>query len=53
MTILDVKHLKKIYTGRLGGTQVEALKDVSFTVEKDEYVAVMGESCYNSRECCG
>lgn len=44
MTILDVKHLKKTYTGRLGGTQVEALKDVSFTVEKGEYVAVMGES---------
>lgn len=44
MIILDVKHLKKIYTGRLGGTQVEALKDVSFTVESGEYVAVMGES---------
>lgn len=44
MTILDVKHLKKTYTGRLGGTQVEALKDVTFSVESGEYVAIMGES---------
>lgn len=44
MTILDVQHLKKTYTGRLGGTQVQALKDVSFSVEKGEYVAIMGES---------
>lgn len=44
MSILDVKHLKKTYTGRLGGTPVEALKDVSFSVESGEYVAIMGES---------
>lgn len=44
MTILDVKHLKKTYTGRSGGAQVEALKDVIFSVESGEYVAIMGES---------
>ncbi len=44
MTILDVKHLKKTYTGRFGGAQVEALKDVTFSVESGEYVAIMGES---------
>lgn len=44
MTILDVKHLKKTYTGRTGGAQVHALKDVSFSVESGEYVAIMGES---------
>ena len=44
MMILDVKHLKKTYTGRLGGTQVHALKDVTFSVESGEYVAIMGES---------
>ena len=44
MTILDVKHLKKTYTGRFGGAQVHALKDVTFSVENGEYVAIMGES---------
>ncbi|MGL6200748.1 MAG: ABC transporter ATP-binding protein [Lachnospiraceae bacterium] len=44
MSILDVKGLKKIYTTRLGGNQVQALSSVSFSVEKGEYVAIMGES---------
>lgn len=44
MSILEVNNLKKIYTTRFGGNQVMALKNVSFTVEKGEYVAIMGES---------
>lgn len=44
MSILEVKGLKKIYTTRLGGNKVEALKNVSFSVEQGEYVAIMGES---------
>ena len=44
MSLLTAEHLKKIYTTRLGGNQVEALRDVNFTVEKGEYVAIMGES---------
>ncbi len=44
MAILEVKSLKKIYTTRLGGNQVQALSEVSFSVEKGEYVAIMGES---------
>ena len=44
MTILDVKDLKKTYTGRFGGNQVQALKGVTFSVEEGEYVAIMGES---------
>lgn len=44
MTILDVKHLKKTYTERFCGAQVQALKDVNFFVESGEYVAIMGES---------
>lgn len=44
MAILDVKNVKKIYTTRFGGNQVQALSDVSFSVEPGEYVAVMGES---------
>ena len=44
MLILDVKNLKKIYTSRFGGNQVQALSDVTFSVEQGEYVAIMGES---------
>lgn len=42
--MLEVKNLKKIYTTRFGGNQIEALRNVSFYVEKGEYVAIMGES---------
>ena len=35
MSLLDVQHIKKkIYKTRFQGTQVEALKDIHFTVEK-------------------
>lgn len=44
MAILEVSSLKKIYATRFGGSQVTALSDVSFSVEKGEYVAFMGES---------
>ena len=44
MSILEVQSLQKVYTTRLGGNRVEALKNVSFSVEKGEYVAIMGES---------
>lgn len=44
MEILRVNDLKKTYTTRLGGMQVQALKGVNFTVEEGEYVAIMGES---------
>ena len=44
MPILEVSHLKKIYTTRFGGSKVQALTDVNFTVEQGEYVAIMGES---------
>lgn len=44
MTLLKVKSLKKIYTTRFGGNQVQALSDVSFAVDEGEYVAIMGES---------
>ena len=44
MSILEVKGLRKVYTTRFGGNKVEALRDVNFTVEDGEYVAVMGES---------
>lgn len=44
MSILQVTGLKKTYTTRLGGNRVEALKNVNFSVEDGEYVAIMGES---------
>ncbi len=44
MSILEVQCLKKIYTTRFGGNRVQALADVSFSVEQGEYVAIMGES---------
>ncbi|MBM6896610.1 ABC transporter ATP-binding protein [Pseudoflavonifractor capillosus] len=44
MSILEVQSLQKIYTTRFGGTQVQALKNVTFQVEEGEYVAIMGES---------
>ena len=42
--LLDVQHVKKIYKTRFKGNQVEALKDIHFTVDKGDYVAIMGES---------
>ena len=44
MEILKVTDLKKTYTSRFGGAQVQALKGVTFSVECGEYVAIMGES---------
>lgn len=44
MAMLEVNQLKKIYTSRFGGNSVQALKNVNFSVEKGEYVAIMGES---------
>ena len=44
MSLLEVKGLKKVYKTRFGGQSVEALKNVNFTVEEGEYVAIMGES---------
>ena len=44
MAILEVHNVKKIYTQRLGSVRVTALSNVSFSVEKGEYIAIMGES---------
>lgn len=44
MSLLNVDHLRKVYTTRFGSNSVEALKDVNFSVDEGEYVAIMGES---------
>ena len=33
MPLLEVQHLQKVYTSRFGGSQVEALQNVKFSVE--------------------
>ena len=44
MSLMDVKNVKKLYTTRFGGSQVQALSDVTFSIESGEFVAIMGES---------
>ncbi len=44
MSILIVNNLKKVYTSRFGLQQVQALSNISFSVEEGEFVAIMGES---------
>ena len=44
MALLNVEHVKKVYSNRLGGAQVQALQDVNFSVEQGEFAAIMGES---------
>lgn len=41
---MTVNNVRKVYTTRFGGNKVEALRNVNFTVEEGEYVAIMGES---------
>ena len=43
MTVLEVKNLQKVYTTRFGGNSVQALSNVNLSVEKGEYIAIMGE----------
>lgn len=44
MSLLEVRGLKKTYVSRLGGAKVEALRNVAFTAEEGEFIAIMGES---------
>ena len=44
MALMEIEHLKKVYTTRRGAQPVPALLDVNFSVEPGEYVAIMGES---------
>ena len=44
MALLEVTNVKKIYSTRFGGNKVQALSNVTFSVEEGEYVAIMGPS---------
>ena len=44
MNLLEVTGLKKVYTQRLGAKPNVALRNVSFSAAKGEYIAIMGES---------
>lgn len=44
MSYLEVSGVKKVYTTRFSTNKVEALRNVNFTVDQGEYVAIMGES---------
>ncbi len=44
MAFLEARNIQKVYANRFGGHRVQALTDVSFSLEKGEYVAIMGES---------
>lgn len=44
MSVLEATNVKKVYTTRFGGNQVQALSNISFSVEQGEFVAIMGES---------
>lgn len=44
MTMLQVNNLKKIYNTRFGNISIQALSNVTFSVESGEYVSIMGES---------
>ena len=51
MTVLEVKNLVKIYTTRFGGSQVQALRNVNFSVEEGEFVAIMGNPAQARLRC--
>lgn len=44
MALLEVRNLNKVYTTRFGNQSVQALFNVTFSVEHGEFVAIMGES---------
>ena len=51
MSLLEVKHVKKVYTTRFMGAKVVALKDMNFHVETGQFVAIMEKAGLVRRLC--
>ncbi|BCZ48262.1 ABC transporter ATP-binding protein [Clostridium gelidum] len=44
MNVMEVRNIKKVYSSKFGGNESQALKDVTFSVEKGEFLGIMGPS---------
>lgn len=44
MNIMEVRDVKKVYSSKQGGSESKALNGVSFSVEKGEFLGIMGPS---------
>ncbi|WP_374284522.1 ABC transporter ATP-binding protein [Lactococcus sp.] len=42
--LLEVRHIKKVFKTRFSKEETTALVDIDFSVEKGEFIAIMGES---------
>lgn len=51
MALLEAKNIRKVYATRFGGNQVQALTDVSFTVDEGEYVPLWANRGRAKRRC--
>ncbi|WP_100065441.1 ABC transporter ATP-binding protein [Miniphocaeibacter massiliensis] len=44
MSLLTLKNISRIYSSKFSSITVEAIKSISFDIERGEFVAIMGES---------
>lgn len=42
--LLEINHLEKVFRTRFSKEVTRALQDVDFKVDKNEFIAIMGES---------
>lgn len=44
MSLLEVQNVQKTYKSKFSASEVQALRDVTFSIEEGEFTAIMGES---------